>query len=432
MGIAPLAAHPVSKGVLCPYAFGAHQLPYHAARITQPLHKGTPILPKTAVSEIAGVKAGSIAIVDERPGRAVSAAYQKIAAACGGTYVVADRNEAATLQQIAGRSGLNAADLGFDLEQVRTIVSFGAPVLESWATPGRVLTLWKEKRLNVVQVEERLSKTAALASQWLQNMDAFQQVLPSIREKGPFLAVSGGGFLEADEQAVAALNEGSNAIVRRSAPPAIPATRLASVPNDSIDILFIDHGPLGGSLPIDVLRSKLRFNGIIVSFSPYRAGAAALADYLIPAPAFAECLDEAPTPWDAAVPSYATAPALLGRRAGTIHPLEFINRIVGGEATPESVIRGRVDALFAARHGEVFAFADGSRKAVSEFKSADDLWKAFSAGACWIDESARPVPVRYRPGAGTPVTTATTFTRKPAVAPPLFTKLDQESRIGRA
>ena len=123
--------------------------------------------------------------------------------------------------------------------------------------------------------------------------------------------------------------------MRRSGPPAIPAIRLASVPNESIDVLFVDHGPLGGSLPIDVLRSKLRFNGIIVSLSPYRAGAAALADYVIPTPAFAESLDEAPTPWDAAAPSYATAPALLERRAGVVQPLEFINKIVGGDAAPE-------------------------------------------------------------------------------------------------
>ena len=147
IGIAPLPGHPVSKGVLCPYAFGAHQLPYHTARITQPLHKGTPISLDTAVAEInALVRGRTIAILDERPGRAVSAAYQRIAAARGGVYITADRSESATLQHIAAGSGMNAADLGLDLENVRTIVSFGAPVLESWATPGRILTLWKEKR----------------------------------------------------------------------------------------------------------------------------------------------------------------------------------------------------------------------------------------------------------------------------------------------
>src|SRR5581483_3959721 len=110
---------------------------------------------------------GTLAIVDERPGRAVSAAYRQIAIARKGAYVAVDRTEASTLQYAARAAGLNSADLGFNFEKVRTLVSFGAPVLESWGTPGRVLTAWKKGNLAIVQIEAELSKTAALASRWL-------------------------------------------------------------------------------------------------------------------------------------------------------------------------------------------------------------------------------------------------------------------------
>ncbi len=423
IGIAPVPGHPVSKGVLCAYAFGAHQLPYHAARITEPLHRGNATTLDKASQDIASrMKTGRVAILDERPGRAVSDAYQRIATAHGGLYIVAGRRESATLRRIASHAGLNEADLGLDLEKVRTLVSFGAPVLESWATPGRVLTLWKEKRLDIIQIEPELSKTAALASQWIPATSPDSGVIRSIRDRGPILAMSGGSLPDSEDERIAALNQGSPGIVRRSAAPAIASTRLSSVPDDSIDVLFIDHGPLGGSLPFDAIRRKLRPAGIIVSLSPYRAGVPALADYVIPAPSFGESLDEAPTPWDAAVPSYAVAPALLDPPPGAIRPLEFIDRVTGGEATPEVLIRARVGSLYTAKRGEIFTFVDRATKPVAQFKSAGDLWKAFTAGACWIDPGAKPVPIHGQTMRGTNRNEDVVLAARPAVAPPLFTE----------
>jgi anaerobic selenocysteine-containing dehydrogenase len=418
IGIAPLPGHPVSQGVLCPYAFGAHQLPYHSARLTEPLHNGTPTsLDKAAGAIARRVDSGNFAILDERPGRAVSAAYQKIATARGGVYIVAGRSESATLDRIAANAGLNPADLGLDLESVRILVSFGAPILESWATPGRVLTLWKQKRLEIIQVEPDLSKTAALANQWIPAETLSD--LAAIRSRGPILAVSAGQLIESDEQAVAALNEGSPGIVRRHAPPAIPAARLGSVPDHSLAVLFIDHGPLGGSLPIDALRPKLKQDGIIVSLSPYRAGVAALADYVIPSVAFAEHLDEAPTPWDAALPSYSLAPALLDPPPGVVHPLAFVNRATGADTEPQAAIRARLDAIFAQKRGQVFTYADRAKKPVAGFKSKDDFAKAFTIGACWIDEAAKPITLTKLAKVLAPASPEPR-SQSPAITPPLF------------
>jgi len=324
------------------------------------------------VAEIAGcMKTGAMAILDERPGRAVSAAYQRIAAARGGRYMVLHR----------GAQG------GLDLENVRTLVSFGVPVLESWATPGRVLTLWKEGRLAIVQIEAELSKTAALASKWLPVRAGSEAQVASLIA----------GRIGVDEAAAAtgvAAERLADAVrfIHDRGPMRVVSGDEASEPVEtagSVDVLFVDHGFLGGSTSYDLLRSKLRPGGILVSLSPYRAGASSRADFVIPTPAFLESLDEAPTPWDAVSPSYALAPALVDVPAGVTTALDFINRVAGGETAPEAVIRAKVDTFYAAKRGEVFTFADRATKQVTEFKSGSDLYKAFVAGACWIDRKSK-------------------------------------------
>ena len=66
------------------------------------------------------------------------------------------------------------ASLGYDLENARTIVSFGAPLLDGWGTPGRFTRLWSERaagaadpQLRLIQIEPSLSRTAARAWRWV-------------------------------------------------------------------------------------------------------------------------------------------------------------------------------------------------------------------------------------------------------------------------
>jgi len=372
IGIAPVADHPVSKGVLCPLAFGAHQLPFHPARLTCPLRHGRPARIEEVTAEIAGrVKAGRFAIVDERPGRAVSEAYQRIAAANGGAYIA----------PVAGN--------GLPLEDVRTIVSLGAPVLESWGTPGRVLELWGSGRLAVVQVEESLSKTGALAAKSLiVRQGSGSKISELLAGRVGISAAS-----EATGVAQEKLADVVQFVKERGAMISVAGEQpQIAILDGEIDTLLIDHGPLGGSLS----RGALRRGGVIVSLSPYRAGVAAAADYAIPTPAFGEALEEAPTPWDAMSPSYALAPPLRGAPAGLTTPCDFIAKVTVSGETQESAIERRVERLHAAKRGVVFAFRDRTVKAMSEFKTAADLRKAFDAGACWTDREAKETPAEFR------------------------------------
>jgi hypothetical protein len=321
------------------------------------------------------VKAGRFAIVDERPGRAVSEAYRRIASANGGAYIA----------PVVGN--------GLPLEDVRTVVSLGAPVLESWATPGRVLELWGSGRLAVVQVEESLSKTGALAAKSIIVRQGTGSMISEL--------LAGKAGISAASEATGVAQEKLADVVRfvkeRGAMISVageqPRIRIL---DGGIDTLLIDHGPLGGSLSRDALQSRLRPGGVIVSLSPYRAGIAAVADYAIPTPAFGEALEEAPTSWDAMSPSYALAPPLRAAPAGITTACDFIAKVTASGETQEAAIERRVEKLHAAKRGVVFALRDRTVKAMSDFKTAPDLRKAFDAGACWTDREAKATPAEFR------------------------------------
>ena len=81
---------------------------------------------------------GPIAIIDARPGRAASSVFEAFTRNHHGSYQVVLSAESQALTLYAGWSGVPVASLGYDLENARTIVSFGAPLLDGWGTPGRL------------------------------------------------------------------------------------------------------------------------------------------------------------------------------------------------------------------------------------------------------------------------------------------------------
>jgi len=62
------------------------------------------------------------------------------------------------------------ASIGFDIENADFILSFGSGILEGWGSPVRMFranSVWKENGVKVVQIEPRLSNTAAKSDKWL-------------------------------------------------------------------------------------------------------------------------------------------------------------------------------------------------------------------------------------------------------------------------
>ena len=59
---------------------------------------------------------------------------------------------------------------GFDLENADFVLSFGSGIIDGWGSPVRMFranSAWRENHGKVVQVEPRLSNTAAKSDQWL-------------------------------------------------------------------------------------------------------------------------------------------------------------------------------------------------------------------------------------------------------------------------
>lgn len=179
-----VSGHLISSGGLCAIGLGGHLLPFHPSRLIQPhkIVKGNnelrkiPIPYEEAVSEITRAiqssQDGSVAILDGQPKRSISYVYRKfLAGLTNGVYI--------TPPAVAGISAENASKVfdetgtsfGFDVENSRTVFSFGASVLDGWGTLGQFSHIVKNRNskngVKVIQVEPIHSRTAQLANEWI-------------------------------------------------------------------------------------------------------------------------------------------------------------------------------------------------------------------------------------------------------------------------
>lgn len=425
IGMVPVAGHPVSHGALCPLAFGAHQLAWHPRRVRSCKLDGAAAEPAQIAAKVAeAVAAGrKVAILDERPGRAVSTLYRQAAAAAGGAYVVPELEEEAPLAAVRRLAG-DAGEFGFDVARARTVLSFGAPVLDGWGVPGEMTARWKSRETAFIHAGSRYSHTARLAGEWLpvlpgaeaalalglarvlieeglaapaEGLEGFRalvQELPlakvaeltglkveTIRQtarrlhaEAPAVAIGGGdlaGPLGAEaEDAIAGLNvllgavgrEGG-IVTRRPLPLAVkdvaPVRRLEEIEAGSIDVLLIESAAAGTAKPWRTIAPKLAQGALVVVLSPYRAGYAAHAQALVATPAFLEAMEESPTAPGAARHAFALAPALLTAPEGTIAPAEFL-ALVAAEAGWASLAEATTEAAFRTRAAEIHATRRGS------------------------------------------------------------------------
>ena len=113
-----------------------------------------------------GPRRAAVMVLDRRPGRVVSTAWRELLARAPERRLRdATPGEGATLAALRGSARPGGPPLGLDLERTRTLVSFGAPVLDGWGRPGRMLAA--REGLRVVQVDAWRSPSAALADEWV-------------------------------------------------------------------------------------------------------------------------------------------------------------------------------------------------------------------------------------------------------------------------
>jgi anaerobic selenocysteine-containing dehydrogenase len=186
--VAGVTHHPLSHGTLCPSGLGAQHIPYHPLRIVRPIKIArsgdSTTADQTTLDEVLAQlrsaiqdsrQDGSIAILDRRPGRTISALYRKfLAEVPNGQYLVAPGEGEFAFHALRTMLGTPSSQFGVDLEHTRTLISFGTPVLDGWASPGRIQSMIdsresinEDSRLNFIQFESRQSRTAMRADRWI-------------------------------------------------------------------------------------------------------------------------------------------------------------------------------------------------------------------------------------------------------------------------
>jgi hypothetical protein len=407
VGDAVVSLAGAAGSVLCPVGVAAHHMPFHAGRVRVPVRAG-------AVEEIRKAMAnGPVAVLDMRPGRTASLVHRRFAASVAGLYVVPAHETFAV-----------------DLGKVKTLVSFGAPVLDGWGTPARVLGA--RANLRLVQIEPVESRTASLADEWVPLKPGTEAALAlglacalgakfaaaftpervadvtgiapqtivrlarAIRENGPAVAIADAPGPEA-ENAIAGLNTVLRGpLVRRREAPGAPdqtlavPMALAGVPDAGIALLLVDEAPGGNTLPWSVLKRKLAPKAVVVAMTSSGEGIARYADYVIPAPVFPETLQDGAGAVDQPAAQFSLAMPLTAKPEWAVEPAEFVMRLAGEAGTLEDELKRRVEAIQKSKRGVVVNYPDSKQTPAKEI---EDLWKVLAEGAVWIDDAA-PEPAQ--------------------------------------
>ena len=472
VGVAGVSSHPVSRGALCPLGFGAHQLNWHPQRLRAVRHGASSSTWNEARAAFAkACSEGPVVVIDGYPGRAASSVLQSFAQKQKGEYRVVLGAETRALAPYEAWSGVPASALGYDLENSKTIVSFGAPMLDGWGAPGRFTRLWAERaagsadpQLRLLQVDSSLSRTAGRAWQWIPITARPESALAAgiarvlleehmVPARGPMPPLSLGDAAAQTGLSVDVIRELARTMVART-----PAVAIASDDNPPIAALNVVLGSIGTSGGI-VRRSKNTESyvsadvaipsarGLLIDasvpweFTPQTDaevfrfaawdGGSKRADWLLPAPGFVEELSDVPTAPAVEFETYAIAPGLVKTPHEVQSAAQFLCGVDPTLATVEQTIHSRCDDLFRGRAGTV---RGQEETPVANLESAQKLEEQLWKGAVWVGEAPHPAALRCElrewPAVAPsvhPENWSTTW--QAPVLPPLATKLYRESNL---
>jgi anaerobic selenocysteine-containing dehydrogenase len=178
--------HPINQGGLCLLGLSGLQLLYGPTRVPAPLKrvgdrgagKWQRISWETAISEIAEVLGGlrgsgqahTVAAICSRNRGTVAGLMERFLTAFGSPNFIRmpSMEDAQELGLYLTQGVLGS--VGYDFENSDYVLSFGAGLIDGWGAPVRMFRAhsgWHERGATVVQIENRLSNTAAKADQWV-------------------------------------------------------------------------------------------------------------------------------------------------------------------------------------------------------------------------------------------------------------------------
>ncbi|MBC2715962.1 MAG: molybdopterin-dependent oxidoreductase [Desulfobacteraceae bacterium] len=177
--------HPANKGSLCPMGISGLQYLYGPSRVTSPLKRegkrGEGKWKKVSWEEALTAVAKKLAELREN-GRPQSVAcitgsdrgtipnlIGRFLTAYGSPNYIRSANAQDAIEQAIYLAQGKQGTPGFDIEKADFILSFGSGLLDGWGSPGRMFNLYGNQKpaKKIIQIEPRLSDTAAKATQWI-------------------------------------------------------------------------------------------------------------------------------------------------------------------------------------------------------------------------------------------------------------------------
>ena len=174
--------HPVNDGGACLHGISGLQYLYGLTHINAPLKmngdKFEEMSWKEAVSHVAeklntmreNGEAEKLACITGRDRGSIPELFKRFMKAYGSPHYYSMPDMNTTWRSVAEKMHGRTADMAFDLENATHILSFGTGMLEGWGSPVynfRANAQRKDRGVKLVQVEPRLSNTAAGANRWV-------------------------------------------------------------------------------------------------------------------------------------------------------------------------------------------------------------------------------------------------------------------------
>jgi anaerobic selenocysteine-containing dehydrogenase len=178
--------HPVNDGGICILGLSGLQLLYGPARVKTPLknvgQRGQghfePISWDEAISKVTKNlkvlrekgEAHTVAAFMGTDRGTVSHLFDRFLQVYGSPNFMVSPSFEDAYQQVLYMTQGSLATAGFDLKKTDFVLSFGSGIIDGWGSPVRSIaahSIWKEKKIPVIQVESRLSNTAAKADRWI-------------------------------------------------------------------------------------------------------------------------------------------------------------------------------------------------------------------------------------------------------------------------
>jgi len=180
--------HPTSRGGLCPRGVAGVQILYHSERIGSPLLRSGPrgsghwrSVTREQAMQVIAEQLSRLREAGHPEGLALLSGYcagsmrdlwSHFLRAYGSPNHVADEFRDGTDQIMALMHGIPSQP-GYDLERAQSVVSFGAPLFESWSSPLQAAVAFADPqatgapRPRFIQIDTRLSRSAARAHEWV-------------------------------------------------------------------------------------------------------------------------------------------------------------------------------------------------------------------------------------------------------------------------